>query len=627
MSLRVIFFALLALICAASAGATLPSPALIQVETSSDIGILLNEYPAEALPRVISWSLSRPDSYWDEAVRRQLSLSLYKLLYRNLWYGSGAGKNSLPIPIEQLKITFTSAPERRNQQQGRDVIMRSYTMSGFIVTDVDSAAASDPNLGTVGGWCDENFVLPLDPYLTFQRTGYACMDEAQFPLDSVDSEGTMYFFDETCGGEAPYDFDGGCNQCHCTVPVMENCRSVLGKTTGKTSVNLKFTRVALNMTLVNQIEALATYQFTSTAGADMLGSIPSLNHNYVIYKYLTEDSCTQLECNGGGFGWRRLFYFDAVHVNVGTKPLEIGFLVYLQNDASSFDPLLFHNLYYWDTCHQHPHFTGYAEYKLGNTLGHKQGFCIMATGREINARWSPIVNQNYDCLHQGITQGWSDAYNAGIPCQWVDVTALNTNNNPVTQNLVMDSNHKNWLCEGVVNRDANGNVIWVPTGEFTSTGQPIEKQSCTTTPGALNNNHDVVSATIPTKGKGLITQACKEVNHYLGPNRDCELAIRSQTNACSAGNTVTLSCTVGANAKSQVLRVCEASVALQAGTACRFNDDFTLANVIVSPGAATQVSFTCPSARDAGEPGGLFATYSGPVWNFDSLSSISCSVV
>jgi len=611
----------------ALAVAQLPAPAVIKFETASEVGVLLNEFPAETLPRVKQWVFARNDAYWEEIVRRQLSLTLYKLLYRNLWYGGGSGKAALPIPVDQLKITFTSAAQEKNYQQGRNAISRSYSIVGFIVTDVTSAGLSDPMLQNIGGSTVENFQLPLDPYLTFQRTGYACMDEGQFPLDSVDSEGTVYFFDETCGPEAPYNFDGGCNQCHCTVAVDEGCRSVLGKTTGKSSTTLTFTRVAVNMTQVNEIEALVAFPFTTTAGADMVGSISSMNHNYVTYKYLTEDSCEMLECNGGGFGWRRLLNFDAVHVNTGTKPLEIGFIIYLENDPNSFDPLLFHNLYYWDTCHQHPHFTGYAEYTWGSTLGHKQGFCIMATGREVNARWSPITNANHDCLHQGIQHGWSDAYNAGIPCQWIDVTDVDTSKKVVTRDLVMNSNHKNWLCEGVINRDANGNPIWIPTGELTATGQIIEKQSCTTSPGALDNNHDVVQASIPMKGQGLITQGCRDVDHSLGPKRDCEFTLRTQTNPCAAGGSVSLSCSVANNAKSQILRVCEASVALQSGTACRYNEASTLANIVVSPGAASVFSFQCPSARDATEPGGLYSTYSGPAWNKDNSAAITCTVV
>jgi len=318
------------------------------------------------------------------------------------------------------------------------------------------------------------------------------------------------------------------------------------------------------------------------------------------------------------------FFFDAVHVNVGVKNLDIGHISYLKADASSFDPLAFHNLYYWDTCHQHPHFSAYAEYTFGTAPGHKQGFCIQTTGRAVNARWSPLVTDHWDCSNQGINSGWSDAYNAGIPCQWIDVTGVDTSRHPSTQPLTLITNPKNWLCEGVVQRDASGNPLWDPTGEFTDTGQSIDKLKCADSPGALLNNVDSTTATVPTKGNGVLTRACDHVNHNLGPKRDCEFTIRSQVDHCTAGSTVNLVCSIASSAASQVLRVCESSIALQSGLACRYNEEHILANVVITPGVATPVSFKCPSQRDAVEVGGLYSTYAGPVFNPDHLATITC---
>jgi hypothetical protein len=88
-----------------------------------------------------------------------------------------------------------------------------------------------------------------------------------------------------------------------------------------------------------------------------------------------------------------------------------------------------------------------------------------------------------------------------------------------------------------------------------------------------------------------------------------------------------MTCSVAPSVPSQVLRVCEASNALQAGTACRYNDPFTLANVVISPGAPITFTFTCPTFRDHTiEFGGLFATYSGPVFNNGApAATITCT--
>jgi len=78
---------------------------------------------------------------------------------------------------------------------------------------------------------------------------------------------------------------------------------------------------------------------------------------------------------------------------------------------------------------------------------------------------------------------------------------------------------------------------------------------------------------------------------------------------------------------SQVLRVCEASVNLQSGTACRFNDNWTLSNTILPPGMPIAVTFTCPSARDSIEIGGHYALYSGALYNQQTPNAaVTCTV-
>jgi len=94
---------------------------------------------------------------------------------------------------------------------------------------------------------------------------------------------------------------------------------------------------------------------------------------------------------------------------------------------------------------------------------------------------------------------------------------------------------------------------------------------------------------------------------------------------CNPGAQVTLQCsTNGAN--SQVLRVCESSIKLQTGTACRYNDDWTLANVVILPNTVTQVPFQCPSARDNVEIGGYYSLYAGALFNgVDTDAVVNCS--
>jgi hypothetical protein len=628
LKLALLLVALLVL-CAFAAKSPPSDPAaLIKVTASGEIGVLLDEFPSEARDRVASFALSQSDTYWTESVTRQIWLSYYRLVYRAAWYGQGSGKNSLPLPMDQLQITFTSAPARRTDNN-HEFVKRTYSLVAYIVTSLQGAGDADPNLASIGGWAQENFQFPVDPFLVFQRVGYSCYDEAQYPLGSADAENPEFYYDDTCGQEAPYDPSSGegCNICHCSTTVTTTCRSDLGDKVGKTSVAFVFTRVPYDAGLVAQIEALSPYNLSNSFGPDLLGSRPDLDHNYITYRYVEPSSCTRLECIDAP-GWRRLINFDAMHVNVGPKMLEIGYISFIRNDPSSFNPLEFHNLYYWDPCHNHPHFSAYATYSFKNNYGHKQGFCVLSTNRVMNVRTTPLASPNFDCSNQGVAPGWSDVYNAGIICQWIDVTNISTNKGSVTAPLTMYSNPKNWLCEGNVRHNATtGEPLWEWTGEYTASGQPIDKMQCDETPGALDNNVDTTTFTLPPKGNGVLTRACDHVNHNLGPKRDCEFTIRSQLDSCTPGASVTLSCSIPSNAKSQVIRVCDSSIALQSGTACRYNEPHLLANAVIEPGVATQVSFTCPVAKDSVEIGGKYSTYSAGVFNLDPAAKITCNPV
>jgi len=603
---------------------------LIKVSITGSIGTLLDEIPQDARARGASFALSRSDSYWRESVIRQLWLTSYRLIFRPYWYTWNQGKptrGQLPIPMDQLAITFTSAANR-NTLQGHDVVSRTYTAETYIVTDVASGQRADPAFaGTGSGLAVETFVLPIDPYLVYQRTGFDCMDEGGFPVGSLDGENPEFFYDDSCGPEPPYDPSRGpCGACHCTGVSTKSCKDSVRDNVGQAQIRIEFKKQLWDEDLARSIESLVPYDLTYNNGADVIPSRPDLLHNYIGYQYFAPDSCTNKEC-GGTPGWRRLLYFDASNVNVGGKNLEIGYISYSKQDASSFDPLAYHNLYYWDSCHQHPHFSAYADYNFGTAPGRKQGFCIQTTGRALNARWSPIVTDSYTCSYQGIETGWSDSYQAGIPCQWVDITGVSTKNKAVTQALTLTSNPKNWLCEGTINRDANGDPLWVKTGEKTVNGQDIEKHNCSVSPGALANNVASVMTTVPVDGNGILTRTCFYPGHNLGPKRDCEFTLRTSLDRCTPGQQVNLLCSIAGNAASQVLRVCESSLQLKSGLACRYNEDHKLANVVIAPGVNTPVSFTCPAARDSVETGGAYSTYAGPVFNAgDSAAAITCRV-
>jgi len=136
---------------------------------------------------------------------------------------------------------------------------------------------------------------------------------------------------------------------------------------------------------------------------------------HVVYRTFSTNDCTVREgCAIAGI--RRLLSFTTQTRNIGTADLIMG------NPATN-------SLFYYDPCHNHYHFEGFAEYRLLRasdlTLvapGRKIGFCL-----EDIVKWDPNApnpNRKYDCGHQGIQRGWADVYTEDVSCQWIDVTGL-----------------------------------------------------------------------------------------------------------------------------------------------------------------------------------------------------------
>ena len=241
-----------------------------------------------------------------------------------------------------------------------------------------------------------------------------------------------------------------------------------------------------------------------------------------------------------------------------------------------------------------------------------------------------MATQYYSCEYQGITPGWSDNYNIGLPCQWIDVTGWS----PANTTLGTNVNPLGWVCEGSINTDANGNTVWNASGKKTDGQWPAEHRNkgidikkCTNTTSAYSNNVLNVPATIPSNGAGYLTSKCVEAGQTIGPKRDCEMAILKPYESCTPGSTINFSCSIPSTAQPQVLRVCEASTVIGAGTACRYMDPSLMANVIILSNGATTFTAECPVARSYGEVGGRYTIYYGPVMNgMDAAAPITCTV-
>jgi hypothetical protein len=124
-------------------------------------------------------------------------------------------------------------------------------------------------------------------------------------------------------------------------------------------------------------------------------------------------TCELAEGCVGGIGWRSLMLFTVATPNIGSTDLVMGI------------PANHPDLYHYSDCHAHFHFDEFARYELrdGATLaatGHKQAFCMLDT-----ASWAwPNAPTRFTCENQGISRGFTDFYESGLPCQWIDITGV-----------------------------------------------------------------------------------------------------------------------------------------------------------------------------------------------------------
>jgi hypothetical protein len=196
---------------------------MIRVTGRGTISVLLDEIKRKKdRSKFSKFIKNMEDKFWLDRVETQLLLVQYRLTFRPVFNDENPAYGQLNLPpFNQINVTFKSMPKHMIID-GHHHIGRTYNFETFIVGKKGSAQLADPNFSSIGGVVFENFTLPADPQLLVQRTGYACMDEDQFPLNSVDPEAQDIYYDDSCEAEEP--FEGGvCSQCHCCHRIMQRC--------------------------------------------------------------------------------------------------------------------------------------------------------------------------------------------------------------------------------------------------------------------------------------------------------------------------------------------------------------------------------------------------------------------
>jgi len=506
--------------------------ALIHVTATSRVGVLLDEVPKSIRERVASALLAKPDSFYEARARRQLSLSTYRLNFRAAFYEEGSNKNQLPLPPPEVQtIRFLAQKGKtayRASVEGHDYVLADYELDTTVVTDLESPGISEPALSEVFGTWQENFVFPVDPELLVQRTGFACMDEAEFPPNSVDTEDVEFFYDQECDVEPGLSTEG----CHLTKLADLSCVDALSAEVGKVETAMLFERVPWDSEVAN---GARVGEVETSAGADLAVVGDELNVNRLTYRYIAATACSLAEQCVGGTGWRRLLQFNASEKNVGSEAVNIGDVNYYLDNEQNDNPNANHHVYEYSDCHHHYHFNHFATFSYGGdpNLGSKRAFCLESVARYSNHEASPTWSPYGSCSFQGISPGWGDQYNAGIECQWVDVTTIDTTHGPITEPLGLKSNPDQFLCEGTPVLDSDGEIAWEPTAFRTASGETVDRPKCDFVENADANNYQELPVTLPVPGEGMITEPC--TRGQLGPKRNCGYSYDGKLRSCIPG--------------------------------------------------------------------------------------------
>jgi hypothetical protein len=167
---------------------------------------------------------------------------------------------------------------------------------------------------------------------------------------------------------------------------------------------------------------------TCLNGPDLQVSAGTILNSLQINTFTSSDECLVAEGCITGTGVRSTLRFTTTISNYGNEDFYIG---------ESGGPGNLNPNFYWDDCHGHAHYEGYANYQLYSypdlqllpLFGHKNGWCVMDLGGAVASEAPeganyPSCTFTYGCSIMGISAGCSDTYSSGISCQWLDITDL-----------------------------------------------------------------------------------------------------------------------------------------------------------------------------------------------------------
>lgn len=569
-----------------------PAPivgALVGVRLESQVGVLLDEIQEEEKRTQLTLILQdKPRAFWQDMAKEQVKLTRWRLHHRPQ---TQPGRGQLPLPPEESwQVVLTSAPQLK-VVDGHDMMVVNYTMTSVLLTDAISPYRAEPTLGQEGGRWTESFQLPVDPVLLLERTGYACINESGLGAGSVEVGNAHYYYDDTCQREVDTE-----PRCHLTASPESSCRDMLRAQVGHVSADLVFERLGWDLALADSVRV--------TREAPVDGDLSARISSPVIttYRYVAPDSCVVQDRCVAGAGWRRLLWMDINLLNEGQAEVLVGDVATLLSDPASAAPastLLEPSL--CQSRYQVTHATSVLMGEGNSAVSDQWSLCLTSSQRGFNDESTPLDSPWFTCEYQGVSSGWASLHPGGTQCQWLDITDV-----PEGESLPLTviANPDGLVCEGEVLLDPEGQVMWESTNLSNAAGDVIHKMKCDYVSRWAEDNSTVGSFVVPPAGEGRITLPC--TRGELGPLRSCGFQLQPELGQCSPGAEFVLELPQGVG---QVVRVCEASVSLGAGTSC------TAGEALWNGVYQGPVSLLCPSPRENGavEPGGAYVVYLAPM--------------
>jgi len=583
--------------------------AILRTTYRGRVGVLLDDYPTADgyRERIAQFYLDIIDrEYWINRVIARDTLMRYQQSFQSFFQVDKLGLTLPPDTLWDKAVKFSDDPEEinvypyRRTIDGHDMIVVDYLFDGYVIGTESSIPYSDSKLIPIRGKVHMSYVLPVDDTLLFAKTGYACMDEAEYPLYSVTAQNADKFYDDSCGVEDPL-----VPICHFTAQPTRSCVNAVKEELGSFRLTVTWERVAWSDDIANEWR-YPSNNVGITETVNMLPVQSEFDDIQIRWQYVQPDACGLETGEQGCFkapGWRQRLDFGSSSTNMGKNELLMGVALY--------GPWAKLGIYDYSPCHQHAHFNQYADFSYGTDEARKTAFCLISTTRRNNNEFTPFGSEFSSCVRQGVTPGWSDDYYSGIACQHIDIT----DTAPGTQLLREHQNPRGFMCEGTPEVDpVSKKLKFIETGNLLENGDKEYKQACTYTPNYDADNFEQVSVTKPSGGGTSVTDPCLEKEN--GYQRDCGFTLFSANTECVPGQQTTVSLRVNDD-KLMAVRVCDFSIVQNLPLAC--HDQIALKTQVLLPNVDNHVTFTCPVYRDALEIGGHFSLYVAPLHVADEL--------